>query len=286
MIRAAGIICKPRKDQIGATVPPLLRWLRERHVEAFLDPLAASCFAPREKECPLEEMTARADLLIVLGGDGTLLAAARMLNEREVPILAVNLGSMGFLTSVTLEEVYPLLEEVLAGRHQTSARMLLEAELVREAKVVERQRALNDAVVTKTALARIMDFDVTVDGHFLGRYRADGLIVSTPTGSTAYSLAAGGPIIHPVLEAFVITPICPHMLANRPLVLPDSVRVEIDFGELDEHAYLTVDGQVGYELKRGDRVVVNKSKGRVLLIQPKHRSYFEVLRDKLRWGQR
>lgn len=286
MIRSAAIFSKPRKEEIGAIVPRLAEWLRQRKVEVLFDSISAACFSPREKETKPEEMASRADLLIVLGGDGTLLAAARQLAEHEVPILAVNLGGMGFLTSVTLEETFPLLETVIAGRHRLSPRMMLEADVTRGGKSIKRQRALNDAVVAKAAMSRILDFDVFADGEFLARYRADGLIVSTPTGSTAYSLAAGGPILVPVLHAFVLTPICPHMLTNRPLVLPDTAKLELDFGMLDEAAYLTLDGQVGIELKGGDRVAITKSSSRVMLVRPQEKTFFKVLRNKLRWGQR
>ncbi|HKW90043.1 MAG TPA: NAD(+)/NADH kinase [Candidatus Acidoferrales bacterium] len=286
MIRCVGILSKPRKEEICAIVPRLAEWLRHRKVEVLFDSVAAACFSPHEKETKPDEMAARADLLIVLGGDGTLLAAARQVTEREVPILAVNLGGMGFMTSVTLEETFPLLEIVFAGKHRLSPRMMLHAEVQRGGTIIKQQRALNDAVVAKAAMSRILDFDVFSDGEFLARYRADGLIVSTPTGSTAYSLAAGGPILVPVLHAFVLTPICPHMLTNRPLVLPDTVKLELDFGALDDPAYLTLDGQVGVELKSGDRIVITKSSSRVMLVRPQEKTFFKVLRSKLRWGQR
>lgn len=286
MIKTAGISCKPHKEEICAVVPRIAQWLREGGVEVLFDATGASCFNPPEKETRADEMSSKMDMLIVLGGDGTLLAAARQFTECEVPILAVNLGGMGFMTSVTLDQAFPLLEQVLSGKHRVSPRMMLKAELIRNGQVIQRQQALNDAVVTKAALSRILDFDLAVNGHFLGRYRADGLIVSTPTGSTAYSLAAGGPILYPVLQAFVLTPICPHMLTNRPLVLPDSVQLELDFDALEEQAYLTLDGQVGYELKRGDRVTISKSPYRVNLVRPQEQTYYKVLRNKLRWGQR
>ncbi|HXT73558.1 MAG TPA: NAD(+)/NADH kinase [Candidatus Angelobacter sp.] len=285
MIKSAGIFCKPRKAEICAVVPRMADWLQERGIEVYFDSVAASCFHPQAK-ITLDEMAAQMDLLIVLGGDGTLLAAARRFYECEVPILAVNLGGMGFMTSVTIDEAFPLLEEVLAGRHRLSPRMMLKAELLRDGRVIQQQQALNDAVVTKSALSRILDFDLSVNGQFLGLYRADGLIVSTPTGSTAYSLAAGGPILYPVLEAFVLTPICPHMLTNRPLVLPDSVYLELDFSALEEQAYLTLDGQVGFELERGDRITISKSPHHVQLVRPQEQTYYKVLRNKLRWGQR
>jgi NAD+ kinase len=286
MSRTVGIISKPRKEEICAVVPPLQKWLESRGAQVLLDPETAACCGPVAKESAREELARRADLLIVLGGDGTLLSAARLLAERQVPILPVNLGGLGFLTSVTLDEMYPLLEQVLAGKHQTSERMMLEAEVLRDGVVVERQRALNDAVLTKSDLSRIVDFDLYVDGDFVGRYRADGVIVSTPTGSTAYSLSAGGPILYPLLQAFVITPICPHMLTNRPLVVPESARMEIHFVAGDEGVHLTLDGQVGLDLKPGDRVRIGKSAARVLLVRPPKKTYFEILRNKLRWAER
>lgn len=286
MIKAAGIFCKSHKEEICTVVPRITQWLREGGVEVLLDETGASCFNPPEKETSAQEMSAKMDLLIVLGGDGTLLAAARQFIECEVPILAVNLGGMGFMTSVTLDQAIPLLEQVLAGKHRISPRMMLKAELARNGQIIQRHQALNDAVVAKGTLSRMLDFDLSVNSHFLGRYRADGLIVSTPTGSTAYSLAAGGPILYPVLQAFVLTPICPHMLTNRPLVLPDSVQLEFDLSALEEQAYLTLDGQIGHELQRGDHIAISKSPFRVNLVRPQEQTYYKVLRNKLRWGQR
>ena len=286
MIQSVGIISKPSKEDIGTVVPPLLEWLHSHGLKAFCDSETAACSTAAGSAVPREELPGKVDLLIVLGGDGTLLAAARLLGEYDVPILPVNLGGLGFLTSVTLDELYPLLELVLAGRHGTTERMMLQAELLRGNQVVTRQLALNDAVVTKPDLARIIDFDVSVNDEFVCRYRADGLIVSTPTGSTAYSLAAGGPIVYPLIQAFVITPICPHMLTNRPLVIPDTSRIVIDFSPADEPGHLTVDGQVGFQLQRGDRVAITRAKSKVHLVRSPQKTYFEVLRSKLRWGER
>src|SRR5271170_4222573 len=286
MIRSVGIVCKPIQTVVCAVVPPLIGWLHKRKIVTFVDTEAQSCLGASEPGVPRESLGEKVDLLIVLGGDGTLLSAARALHGHDVPILAVNLGALGFLTSVTLDELYPVLEQALAGKHLSSERMMLEAALSHNGVVAERQPALNDAVVTKSALARMLDFDVYVDKNHVGRYRADGLIVATPTGSTAYSLAAGGPIIHPDLHAFVITPICPHMLTNRPLVVPDSSRIEITFTHGDEPVHVTLDGQIGWQLERDDRVVITKSPNRVLLVQPPRKSYFEVLRSKLGWGGR
>src|SRR5271155_3807927 len=286
MIRAAGIICKPIPEMVTAVVPELRRWLEMRKIEVFLDPRTRTTIDPTGPAMTREEIAAKVDLVIVLGGDGTLLAAARALGGHEVPILAVNLGGLGFLTSVTLDELYPVLESVLEGKHRTSERMMLDAEIIHHRKPAEIQCALNDAVANKAALARMLDFDVAVDGNHVGRYRADGLIVATPTGSTAYSLAAGGPIINPALDAFVITPICPHMLTNRPLVVPDTSRVEIDFVEVSDPVFLTLDGQIGFQLEPRDRVVITKSKAKVQFVSPPRLTYYEILRSKLRWGER
>ncbi|MGA8222547.1 MAG: NAD(+)/NADH kinase [Candidatus Acidiferrales bacterium] len=286
MIRAAGIVSKPVKDTVCTVVPPLLEWLRARKIEVFVDQETQNCIGDAAPMLKREAMSDKVDLVVVLGGDGTLLSAARALGSHKVPILAVNMGGLGFLTSVTLDQLYPMLEQVLAGQHRTGERMMLEAEVLRGDGTSERHTALNDAVANKGALARMLDFDVSVDGEHVGRYRADGLIVATPTGSTAYSLAAGGPIIHPGLDAFVITPICPHMLTNRPLVIPDTSRVEIDFAAAEGPVYLTLDGQIGIQMEPTDRVLIKKSANRVAFVRPPRKTYFEILRSKLRWGER
>ncbi|HEY6464420.1 MAG TPA: NAD(+)/NADH kinase [Candidatus Acidoferrales bacterium] len=286
MIRAAGIITKPAHQQARAVIPSLIEWLKHRNIEIFVDEDTQACSDARVSCLSREDLAQKIDLLIVLGGDGTLLSGARALGGKKVPILAVNLGGLGFLSSVTLDELYPVLETVLANGHQTSERMMLEAKVLREGTIIEHQNALNDAVITKTALARMLEFDVLINGAPVTRYRADGLIVATPTGSTAYSLAAGGPIVDPHLDALLVTPICPHMLTNRPLVIPDISRVEIDVAATEEPAYLTLDGQVGFRLDSHDRVSVTQSANRVLLVQPRQKTYFDVLRSKLRWGER
>ena len=286
MIRAAGIICKPIREMITTVVPPLIEWLRERNIAVFIDRETQACIDPNGACLPREELAAKVDLLIVFGGDGTLLSAARALGGHRIPILPVNFGGLGFLTSVTLDELYPLLEQVVAGKHRTSERMMLDAEILRNGTAAMRQCALNDAVINKAALARMLDFDVYVNGDHVGRYRADGLIVATPTGSTAYSLAAGGPIIDPELGAFVITPICPHMLTNRPLVIPNTARIELNFAEAEDPVYLTLDGQIGSQLQTKDRVTIVQSANKVLFIRPPRKTYFEVLRSKLRWSER
>jgi len=284
-IRTVGIISRPRRADISKVVPPLLEWLIARGVKVFVDPETAASIGTVADERPREELPGLADLLIVLGGDGTLLAAARLENARNVPILPVNLGGLGFLTSVTLGELNAILDQVFAGENRISERVMLGVEVTRGGNTIERQRALNDAVINKGAVARIIDFELTINGEFICCYKADGLIISTPTGSTAYSLSAGGPIVYPSVEALVVTPICPHTLTNRPLVVPDAGRIEVGFNG-DERVYLTVDGQVGRQLEPGDRVVVVRAGEKLHLVRPARQTYFEVLRDKLKWGNR
>ncbi len=290
MIRAVGIVSKPKKEDICGIVPRLVETLHKRGLEVYADTETASCvsggeFAPQHI-VPRADLPSRVDLLLVLGGDGTLLATARALGEREVPILPVNLGQLGFLTSVTLQELYPVLEEVLEGRHRISERILLQTDVYRGGKLIHSHQALNEAVINKAALARIVDFDLEVDGNYVCSYKADGLIISTPTGSTGYSLSAGGPIVYPVVAAFVVTPICPHALTNRPLVIPDSLHLRVKFGEGEQSLFLTIDGQVGFELEHQDEIELRKAPRTLQLVRPQRKTYFEILRNKLKWGER
>jgi NAD+ kinase len=285
-IKHVGIISKPKKTEVREIVPGLLEWLRERSIEAFIDKETGAIMATKERCLTRNEMPSRADLLIVLGGDGTLLATARALNRKPVPILAVNLGGLGFLTGVTREELYPTLEMVVAGTHQTDRRVQIEGELIRADEILTPFLALNDVVLNKGAIARIFDFELRVNGELVSTYKSDGLIVSTPTGSTAYSLAAGGPIVTPSVEAFLVTPICAHTLTHRPLVLPNSVKIEVTVKSLREIAYLTVDGQVGIAAHSEDLVRMRKADSFVELVRPPKTSYFEILQEKLKWGER
>lgn len=280
-----GIIARPRREDLAAVVPALFDWLERRGIRPLCDAETASCLASPRPVRTREQLAEESQLLLVLGGDGTLLAAARQAASRGVPILPVNLGSLGFLTSFTSEELYPALEDTLAGRHSVSERVLLQTDLLRDAAKVETHLALNDAVINKGVLARMIDLELAIDGDFVCRYRADGLIVSTPTGSTAYSLSAGGPIVYPAVGAFLITPICPHMLTDRPLVVQDSSRIEISFPGNSDSVFLTIDGQTGIKLQPGDQIRVTKAGPRLKLIQPPRKSYFEILRSKLKWGE-
>jgi NAD+ kinase len=285
-VQSVGIISRPRRTDVAKVAPGLLTWLEKRGLRVLCDAETAECIPSSCKVKAREEIPALSDLLIVLGGDGTLLAAARLLGERNVPILPVNLGGLGFLTSVTLDDLYPVLEQAISGEARYSERVMLESRVMRQGKPFHCARALNDAVLNKAALARIIDLELRVNGEFVSGFKADGLIVSTPTGSTAYSLAAGGPIIYPIVSAFVITPICPHTLTNRPLVIPDSAKIEIGFAAGEAPIYLTLDGLVGVELHASDVVALNAAAQRLRLVRPKEKTYFSVLRDKLKWGER
>ena len=240
----------------------------------------------RETACRATEVAADADLVIVLGGDGTLLSAARAIDGREIPLFPVNLGGLGFLTAITVDELYPELERALRGEHRVGKRKLLHCELIRSERVVGQYEALNDVVITKSAIARIVDLDAHVDHMFVCRYKADGLIVATPTGSTAYSLSAGGPIIFPSVAAICMTPICPHMLTNRPVIVPDTSVIRIICQAEDDSAFLTIDGQIGEPLKKGDQIACRSSQHTLMLVRPPRMLFFDVLRQKLKWGER
>ena len=285
-IKRVGIVSKPKKTEVREIVPGLLAWLHERSIEAFMDKETGAIMETRERCLTRNEMPSRVDLLVVLGGDGTLLATARALNRKPVPILAVNLGGLGFLTEITREELLPTLETVLAGTHQTDRRVQIEGELIRADEILTPFLALNDVVLNKGAIARILDFEVRVNGQKVSTYKSDGLIVSTPTGSTAYSLAAGGPIVTPSVEAFLVTPICAHTLTHRPLVLPNTASIEVTVKSLREAAYLTVDGQVGIAAHSEDVVRMRKADSYVELVRPLSTPYFEILQKKLKWGER
>jgi NAD+ kinase len=285
-IRSVGIISRPRREELAAVVPPLLAWLEQRGIQVACDAETVSCLTPARPAHPREELPVISDMLIVLGGDGTLLAAARLMTDHNVPVLPVNLGSLGFLTSVTLEDMYGVLEQALYGQVRYSERVMIEAQVIRKSHMVHHACALNDAVLNKAALSRIIDLQLSVDGEFVCEYKADGLIISTPTGSTAYSLAAGGPIVYPAVSAFIITPICSHTLTNRPLVLPDTAHLEVNYRAGEVPIYLTLDGQVGIELLPQDRIGVVAAPERLHVVRPLQKTYFSVLRDKLKWGER
>lgn len=280
-----GILSRPRREQLSVVVPPLLKWLEARGIRAVLDEETAAALPTGSKGQARAAVADASQFLLVLGGDGTMLAAARLAAPRQIPILPINMGSLGFLTSFTLDELYPALEETLGGNSSISQRVMLQAEIVRGGSVIESQRALNDVVIHKGALARMIQLELRINSDFVCRYRADGLIVSSPTGSTAYSLSAGGPIVHPAVEAFIITPICPHMLTDRPVVVRDYCCLEVKLNGDTESVYLTLDGQRGVPLEPTDIVRVTRAKEELQLIQPPKKPYFDILRNKLKWGE-
>lgn len=281
-----GITSKPHKPEIKEIVPDLLKWLEQRGIEVLMDKETGANLETADGCCGRTEVVSKSDLVIVLGGDGTLLATARAVGANPVPILAVNLGALGFLTVVTLDELYPALEMTLAGEYTIDQRVRIESEVRRNGDIVSSFLALNDVVLNKGAIARVLDFDVCADGRFISTYKSDGLIVSTPTGSTAYSLAAGGPVVVPAVNSFIVTPICAHTLTNRSIVLPDSVTLDITMKHHRESVYVTIDGQVAIALRSNDRVQVKRSNYGFNLVRPPHKSYFDVLRQKLKWGER
>lgn len=284
-IKTVGIMTKPGVEEAWELLPELMEWLAARGIGARYDAETA-VYLRKDDGVPRGEVPDGTELLVLLGGDGTLLSAARALRGPPIPLLAVNLGGLGFLTAITVDEIYPELERALRGEHQIGHRRMLRCELIRDGEMKARYEALNDVVVTKASLARMIDVDAYVDSHFMARYKADGLIVSTPTGSTAYSLSAGGPIIFPTVEALCITPICPHMLTNRPVLLPDTSEIQLVCRVEDELGFLTVDGQVGEPLRLHDRVICRSSDHQVYLIRPPRLMFFDVLREKLKWGAR
>jgi len=283
MAKKIGIVSKPRKEDAGHILSELVKWLRDKGTEPLMDQETASLIeitSPYSRQ----DIAALSEFVIVLGGDGTLLSVARLIGARGTPILGVNLGSLGFLTEVTLDEMYPLLADILLGKMIIDERGMLEAAIRREGQEIAKYTVLNDVVINKGALARMILMETRVDGRLLNTYRADGLIISTPTGSTAYSLSAGGPIVYPTVGAVIISPICPHTLTNRPIVLPEDVSIEVTLRTEDEDVLVTLDGQEGHQIKFMDTVAIKKIKGTTRLILSPKKDYYQILRQKLRWG--
>ncbi|MBN1140933.1 MAG: NAD(+)/NADH kinase [Deltaproteobacteria bacterium] len=277
-----GIFVKQKHPYAANVAREVAAWLEKRQRQVFFEETLAATLG--REGFPAEVLPGKVDLIIVLGGDGTLISVARAVDELQVPILGVNLGRLGFLAEVTLADLYKVLEKVLGGEFTVSSRMRLEALVRRHDRLIGRFRVLNDVVINKGALARIIDMETWVNDVYLTTFRADGLIVSTPTGSTAYNLAAGGPIISPELHCLALAPICPHMLTNRPLIVSDDavIRVRVQFR--DEDVAFTADGQVGIPLHGGDEVEIRRAKIGTVLVKSPSKEYFEVLRKKLLWG--
>jgi len=284
IIKIVGVVSKPHVPAAESLVPKLLEWLHGRGIAVRMD--EATAFYGGGAGIARGDVPEGCDLLIVLGGDGTLLSAARAIGRREIPLFPVNIGGLGFLTAITVEDLFPELERALRGEHRVAKRKLLNSEVVRDGQVVATYDALNDAVLTKSDIARMIDLDVYVDDQLVCAYKADGLIISTPTGSTAYSLSAGGPIIFPSVPAICLTPICPHMLTNRPVLVPETSRIRVISRGPDESVYLTIDGQVGTPIRERDTLVCHSTQYALHLIRPPRQMFFDVLRQKLKWGER
>jgi len=282
-MRKIGIIAKRNKPEAIPVIKDLLAWLKERRVECFIEPEMAELIPHASLE--KDEMSMTVDMVVVLGGDGTLLAAARSIQKRRVPILGVNLGGLGFLTEITLDELPQMLDDVLEGRYTTDERMVLNAQVRRGGKVIRDFTVLNDVVITKGALARIIELETRVNNEYVTTFRADGLIIATPTGSTGYSMSAGGPIVYPNLESVIITPICPHALTNRPLIVPRDVTIDVILRNEESEVFLTLDGQTGLQMEVNDTIQVQRGEGTISLITSPSKSYFGVLRTKLMWGE-
>ena len=285
MIEKVGIIAKRNAPEAIDASGKLMEWLKSRGIEVILDE-ALTKKVTGEEGTFSEAGLSQVGLLVVLGGDGTLLSAARLIGNGEVPVLGVNVGGLGFLSAFSLDELYPVLEKILSEDYETEKRMMLSTSVVRKGAILAEYPVLNDVVINKAAIARIIDLETSIDDHYLTMFKADGLIVSTPTGSTAYSMAAGGPIVFPSLQTIMLTPICPHTLANRPLLVHDSAEIKVTIKSQNEDIFLTFDGQVGQSLKADDVVKIRKSEHAVQLVKSPFKDYFEVLRTKLRWGER
>ena len=283
--KTAAIFSRSGRQEVAAILPGLLVWLEQHGYAVVADDETAAHGAVPKVVARAEMSSYPLDLVVVLGGDGTLLAAARATAAVDAPLLGVNLGSLGFLTEVTVASLYPVLDGIAAGKTSIEHRSLIECRLMRGQDVLGPYLVFNDAVVNKTAQARLNNYDLYVNNLFVSSYRADGLIVATPTGSTAYSLSAGGPVLMPSVNAFIITPVAPHSLTHRPLVVPDSVEIDIRIKSDEEVAYLSLDGQPGVDLRDGDRVVCRKSAHQVELFRT-GTDFFELLRTKLKWGDR
>ena len=278
-----GVFCKPKAPSATDILGRLIPWLRKQNYHIFLD-TGTAAIINETSSYEKREISQQADLLIVLGGDGTLLSVARAAHPHNIPILAVNLGSLGFLAEISIEELYPTLENILAGKFEIENRMLLNACIWRNGEKVEDHNVLNDVVINKGAVARVINLQVLVNGQYMTSYRADGLIIATPTGSTAYSLSAGGPIIHPSMHTLVLSPICPFTLTNRSILIPDQSVIQVKLAAEYDDVRVTLDGQEGYDMRAGDILEIKKTKTSLQLIRGPNKNYYQILRDKLHWG--
>lgn len=278
-----GILTKPKEPRADQLAAQIAEWAAEREINLFVNDRVKN-LPPGTFSNTAREIADLSDLIIVLGGDGTMIAAARLVAGRDIPVVGVNLGSLGYLTEFTAEEAVPALEYVVRGDYEIERRMMLDWRVMRDGDEISTSSALNDVVVNKSAMARIIDIECWVGPHYVTTYRADGLIVASPTGSTAYNLSAGGPIIHPATHAIAICPICPHTLTNRPLVLADTLEIMLKLNIAEQEVMLTSDGQTGLKLSAGDRVEIRKSAKSFSTVLPRNKDYFKILRNKLKWS--
>jgi len=278
-----GILTKPKSPEMKSTLQGVVTWLRERNISVLLDTTSAALLN-ESGGIQKTKLVGEADVVLVLGGDGTILSAARLAAERSIPILGVNMGGLGFLTEVRLDDLYASLDRVFTNDVVLDERLMLETHVHRHGETVARGVVLNDVVISKGTSAHMVELKISIQGQFVTNLRADGLIIGTPTGSTAYSLSAGGPIINPAVQALILTPISPHTLTHRPLIVPENVEVEVTLTSKDDGAMATLDGQVGIVITQGDTAVIRTSDRRTQLIRFPESHYYEVLREKLKWG--
>jgi len=283
--KSIGILTKPKFPEVKTTLQAVVTWLRGRNIDVLLDITSATLLG-EPGGIQKTQLASKAGVILVLGGDGTMLNAARLAAERGIPILGVNMGGLGFLTEVRLDHLYPSLERVFANEFVLDERLMLKTHVHRHGETVAQGVVLNDAVISKGTLARMIELKVAIQGQFVTNLRGDGLIVSTPTGSTAYSLSAGGPIIDPAVQSLILTPICPHTLTHRPLIVPSHAEIDVTLTSKDDGAMTTLDGQVGIAMTQGDTVVIQISEHRTRLIRFPETHYYDVLREKLNWGDR
>lgn len=281
-IQTVGVVVKPNHTEAWQTAAELRAWFETKSIAVITEKDAPD--SALETVSP-DEFKERADLIVILGGDGTMISSARLLGDCSVPVLGINYGSLGYLTEFRFEEMIPAIEAVMAGDYEIDPRVMLDVRHERDAHTLSSNRVLNEVVINRATLTKIIEVEVTLDGYYVNSFRADGIIVATPTGSTAYNLSAGGPILYPSMNAVVITPVCPFTLTNRPIVIPDDSEIRLRLKSESKGVALTLDGQVGYEMQIEDCVVIRKSKTSFNLVKPPNRNYFDVLRNKLKWGR-
>ena len=281
--KSIGILTKPKFPEIKSTLQDVIAWLRARSIDVILDQTAAMLLG-EQGGYQNAQLASKADVLLVLGGDGTMLNAARLAAERGIPILGVNMGGLGFLTEVRLENLFPSLERVFANDFVLDERLMLRTNILRHGETVAQGVVLNDVVIGKGTLAHMIELKIAIQGRFVTNLRGDGLIVSSPTGSTAYSLSAGGPIIDPAVQSLILTSISPHTLTHRPLIVPGNVKIDVTLTSKDDGAMATLDGQMGVAITQGDTIMIQTSEHRTRLIRFPESNYYDVLREKLKWG--